>query len=226
MSTARRALAVLPLAAVAAAAPSAQAAPTIATLPCVPYIAGQQTMPILAAGFAPNNFVTVYTNSTSSPTPRILTAARLDGLGIFRMTTQPPSFSRRNGNVEAFNLIAEDKTDPAARVIATMPFQLVRFGMTRSPSPKRPHQTVRYTARGYEPGKRVYAHFRYRGATRRTVSLGIAKGPCGITSRRMRALPTKVRYGSWRAYIDQRSRFSQRTRPQWIDPFTITRASR
>ena len=226
MSIARRALAVLPLAAIAVVAPSAQAAPTIATLPCVPYIAGQQTMPILAAGFTPNNFVTVYTNSTRSPTPRLLTASRLDGLGIFRMTTQPPSFSKPNGNVETFNLIAEDKTNPAAPVIATMPFQLVRFGLTRSPSPKRPHQTVRFTARGFNPGQRVYAHFRYRGSTRRTVSLGIAEGPCGITSRRMRALPTKVRYGSWRAYIDQSRKFSPRTRPQWIDPFTITRVVR
>ena len=37
------------------------------------------------------------------------------------------------------------------------------------------------------------------------------------------ALPTKVRYGTWRAYIDQTKRFSLKTRPQWIDPFTITR---
>lgn len=226
MSIARRALAVLPLAAAAAAAPSAQAAPTILTMPCVPYVAGQLTMPILAAGFTPNNFVTVYTNSTRSPTPRILTASRLDGLGIFRMTTLPPSFSKPNGNVEAFNLIAEDRTNPAAPVIATMPFQVVRFGLTRSPSPKRPRQTVKYTARGFEPGKRVYAHFRYKRSTRRTVSLGIAKGPCGITSRRMRALPTKVRYGPWRAYIDQSRTFSRTTRPQWIDPFTITRVIR
>lgn len=226
MSAARRVLALLPVAAVAMAAPSAQAAPTIATLPCVSYVAGQQTMPVLAAGFTPNNFVTVYTSSIRNPTPRVLTSGRLDGIGVLRTTTLPPSFSKFNGNLESFILIAQDKTNPAAPVIATMPFQVVRFGMTRSPKPKRPRQTVTYTARGYAPGKRVYAHFRYRGVTRRTVSLGIAQGPCGITSRKMRALPTKARYGAWRAYIDQNKRYSPKTRPQWIDPFTITRVLR
>jgi hypothetical protein len=98
--------------------------------------------------------------------------------------------------------------------------------MTRRPNPKGPRQAVTYTARGFTPGKTVYAHFRYGGITRRTVSLGVAKGVCGIATKRMRALPTKVRYGSWRAYIDQSKKFSFKTRPQWIDPFRITRVPR
>lgn len=222
MPVVRRALAALPGVAVAVAASSAQAA-EVKTLPCVPYIAGQQTMPVVATGFAPGNFATFYTNSTASPTPRILTSGRLDGIGGFTGTALPPPFTKTNGNLEAFNLIGEDKTNPAAPVIVTSPFQVVRFGMTRNPAPKRPRQKVTYTARGFTPGTRVYAHFRFGGKTRRTVSLGIAKGPCGITSLKMRALPTKVRYGTWRAYIDQTKRFSVNTRPQWIDPFTITR---
>ncbi|CAN5284666.1 hypothetical protein BH20ACT16_BH20ACT16_00810 [soil metagenome] len=221
----RRTLAVLPVAAVAMAASSAQAA-EVKTLPCVPYIAGQQTMPVVAAGFAPNNFATFYTNSTASPTPRILTSGRLDGIGGFTGVALPPPFTKTNGNLETFNLIGEDKTNPAAPVVVTTPFQVVRFGMTRSPAPKRPRQKVTFTARGFVPDKRVYAHFRFKGVTRRTVSLGIAKGPCGITSLKMRALPTKVRYGTWRAYIDQTKKFSVATRPQWIDPFTITRVLR
>jgi len=225
MSAVRRALAVLPVAAVAMAAPSAQAA-EIKTLPCVPYVAGQQSMPIVAAGFTPGSFVTVYTNTTANPTPRILTSSRLDALGGFQLATLPPPFTKTNGNLETFNLIVEDKTNPAAPIIAAVPFQVVRFGMTRNPTPKRPRQRVTYTARGFTPGKPVYAHFSFKGVTRRTVSLGTAKGPCGITSKRMRALPTKVRYGAWRAYIDQTKTFSAKTRPQWIDPFTITRVLR
>jgi len=207
------------------AAPSAQAA-EIKTLPCVPYVAGQQSMPVVAAGFTPGSFVTVYTNTTANPTPRILTSSRLDALGGFQLATLPPPFTKTNGNLETFNLIVEDKTNPAAPIIAAVPFQVVRFGMTRNPTPKRPRQRVTYTARGFTPGKPVYAHFSFKGVTRRTVSLGTAKGPCGITSKRMRALPTKVRYGAWRAYIDQTKTFSAKTRPQWIDPFTITRVLR
>ena len=225
MSAVRRAFAVLPVAAVAMAAPSAQAA-EIKTLPCVPYVAGQQTMPVVALGFTPGGFVTVYTNTTANPTPRILTSSRLDTAGGFQAATLPPPFAKTSDNLETFNLIAEDKANPAAPILATVPFQVVRFGMTRHPNPKRPRQKVTYTARGFVPCKPVYAHFRYKGTTRRTVSLGNAKGPCGITSRRMRALPTKVRYGAWRAYIDQTKKFSAATRPQWIDPFTITRVLR
>lgn len=234
MSAVRRALAVLPAAAVVTAAPSAGAA-EIKTFPCVSYISGQQTMPVAAAGFTPGGLVTLYTNSRAATTPRILLSVRVNAVGGFQTATLPPPFTRSGDNLETFNLIAEDKTDPAAPVIAIAPFQVVRFGMTRSPEPKRPGQAVTYTARGFLPGKRVYAHFRHggrtnsdergwrRATTRRTVSLGIAKGPCGITSKRMRALPTRVRYGSWRVYVDQSRRFSMRTRPQWIDSFSISR---
>ena len=219
MSAVRRAFAVLPVAAVAMAAPSAQAA-EIKTLPCVPYVAGQQTMPVVALGFTPGGFVTVYTNTTANPTPRILTSSRLDAAGGFQAATLPPPFAKTSDNLATFNLIAEDKANPAAPILATVPFQVVRFGMTRHPNPKRPRQKVTYTARGFVPGKPVYAHFRYKGTTRRTVSLGNAKGPCGITSKRMRALPTKVRYGDWRTYTNQ-SRTSASAEPLWKDGFRI-----
>ena len=226
MSASRRVLAVLPIAAIASVTPAAHAAPEIKTLPCVPYVEGQQTMPVAASGFTPGRFITVYTNTTQNPAPRVLVSGTLDGIGGYQTVTTPPPFTKGDrGNLETFNLIAEDKTNPALPLLAVAPFQVVRFGMTRSPSPERPRQRVTYTARGFAPGKRVYAHFRFGGVTRRTVSLGIAKGPCGITSKRMRALPTRVRYGNWRAYIDQSKRFSPRTRPQWIDPFSITRTA-
>ena len=238
MPAVRRALAALPVATLAMTVPSAQAA-EVKTLPCVPYVSGQQTMPVAASGFTPGGLVTLYTSTPNSPAPRILTSARLDARGAFLSVPAaqatapgaiqhqlPPPFAPSSRNLQTFSLLAEDKSEPGAPILASTSFQVVRFGMTRSPDPKRPRQTVKYTARGFLPGQRVYAHFRHRGVTRRTVSLGIAKGPCGITSRRMRALPTKVRYGDWRAYIDQSRRFSRRTRPQWIDPFTITRPRR
>jgi hypothetical protein len=237
MPAVRRALAVLPVAAVAMAASPAQAA-QVKTLPCVPFVSGQATMPIVATGFTPGGSTTISTNTAANPTPQILASGRLDGLGAFAAATRPPSFTRVNDNLETFNLIAEDRSNPAAPIVAAVPFQVVRFGMSRNPSPKRPRQAVTYTARGFMPGRPVYAHFRYGGRkdptprtwarvpTRRTVSLGVAEGPCGITTKRMRALPTKVRYGFWRAYIDQSKRFSVKTRPQWIDPFKITRVLR
>lgn len=183
-------------------------------------------MPLLAAGFTPASLITVHTSSHSDPRPQILTSGQLDGLGAFARVVMPPTFAEHDRNLESFDLIAEDRTNPAAPIIATTAFQVVRFGVTRSPAPRRPQQKVRYTARGFTPGRRVYAHFRFEGSTRRTVSLGVASGPCGITSRRMRALPTRARYGRWRVHVDQSQRFSVKTRPQWIDPFAITRRRR
>jgi hypothetical protein len=223
MSVARRALAVLPVVALAAATPTASAAPVVQTQACVPYVAGEKTMLLGVAGFAPGSFVQLHTTSAASATPRILTSGRLDGIGSYSEAVSPPPFTKNNGNRETFNLIASDSTNPAAPLAAFTQFQVVRFGLTVVPEPKRPSTRVKFTARGFTPDKRIYAHFRFAGKTRRTVSLGIAKGPCGIASKRMRALPTKARYGTWRAYIDQSKRFSVSTRPQWASSLTVYR---
>ena len=221
MSAARRALAVLPVLAVAVAAPQPAQAATITTVPCFPYIQGEETkLPIVATGFTPGAFVRVYMSPTNTP-PQIKDSTTADAAGNFGLASFPPSFSPFNRNLQTFNLIGEDRTNPAAPIIGASTFQMARFGLTSSPStPKRPGQTVKYTARGFTAGKPVYIHFRFAGKTRRTVRLGVAQGPCGIVSKRMRALPTKVRYGSWRTYTNQ-SRTSASATPLWKDGFTI-----
>jgi hypothetical protein len=226
MSVVRRFLAVLPVAALAAAASSASAAPVVQTQPCVPYVDNEKTMLVGVAGFVPGGLVQLHTTSAGAPAPRYLASGTLDGIGTFRDVVSPPLFSRTSANVETFNLIASDSTNPAAPLVAVTPFQVVRFGLTRTPTPKKPTSRVKVTARGFTPGKRVYAHFRFAGKTRRTVSLGIAKGVCGIAAKRMRALPTKARYGNWTAYIDQKKRFSAKTLPHVIDKFRIYRTVR
>lgn len=219
----RRALAVLPVAAAAAALAAPANAATIKTEPCVRYVAGQQTMTILGAGYSPNGFVSMATITKAAPNPAVFSSSPVTATGAFLKTTTPPPFSSATRNLESFLLVGTDSSNPAAPLLATFPFQVVRFGSTTSPTPKRPTSTVTYTARGFVTGKRVYIHFRFGGKTRRTVSLGVAKGPCGITSKRMRALPTKARYGVWTSYTDQSKKFSVKTRPAWKDSFTIFR---
>jgi hypothetical protein len=224
MTVLRRALAVLPVSAVTAAmAAGPSSAATIQTDPCARYVAGQQTMTVIGAGFTPNGFVSLSTITKAAPTPAPFSSSPVLPTGAFLKATLPPPFSSPTRNLESFLLVASDATNPAAPLLATTPFQVVRFGSTTSPSPKRPTSTVTYTARGFATGKRVYIHFRFGGKTRRTVDLGVAKGPCGITSKRMRALPTKARYGIWTTYTDQTKRFSAKTRPAWKDSFTIFR---
>lgn len=220
MSAVRRALAVLPVVAVAVVSTPAQAA-TVTTVPCFPYVqGGDAKLPIVAAGFTPGSFVRIYMSPVGKP-PAIATSANADAAGAFGLQAFPPSFSPFSRNLQTFNLIGEDKTNPAAPIIAASTFQMARFGLTSNPSsPKRPGQKVKYTARGFTEGKPVYVHFSFKGKTRRTVRLGVAKGPCGIVAKRMRALPTKVRYGAWRTYTNQ-SRTSAKATPLWKDGFTI-----
>lgn len=223
MSVSRRVLAVGPVAALAcASAPSAHAAPAIRTLPCVGYVKGQTTMPVFGTGFTPGGAVMLYTNSAAKPAAAPLFTPKVSLIGAFQLQLAPPPFSPASRNRQTFKLIAQDATTPGAPVTVAAQFELVRFGLRQAPAAQYPGQPVTYTARGYRPGKPVYMHFRFAGKTRRTVKLGIAAAPCGIVSRTMSALPTKILYGPWQAHVDQTKRFSARTRPQWIDTFTIT----
>ena len=223
MTALRRALAVLPIGALAAAAAATPAqGAAIKTDACVRYVAGEATMTIIGAGFTPNGFVSLSAITKTKPTPTVFSSSSLEPNGAFLKSALPPPFSSPKRNLETFGLVATDNTNPAAPILATTTFRVVRFGLTASPAPRRPTSRVTYTARGFTTGRPVYVHFRFNGATRRTVSLGLAKGPCGIASKRMRALPTKARYGQWTSYTNQ-SRRSARALPYWKDAFTIFR---
>lgn len=226
MTALRRALAALALPALAATAPTAQAA-DIWTQPCVPYIADQPTMLVSGSGFHAGATVALATNHAAASPLRPLDQGRADAAGALPLvTTLPPPFDPTGRNVQTFSLVAAELADPHAPVLATTTFQVVRFGLARSPKPRYGSSRVTFTARGFTPGQPVYLHFRFGGVTRRTVSLGAAQGPCGIASRRMRALPTRARYGAWRVYVDQSPTFAPTTLPQWVDAFRIYRAGR
>ncbi len=221
MSAVRRALAILPVAAATLAIAQPAQAATITTVPCFAYVQGAATkLPVVAAGFTPGSFVRVYVSPVNKP-PALSTSTIADASGAFGLQAFAPSFAPSNRHLQTFNLIGEDRTNPAAPIVGASTFQMARFGLTSSPSrPRRPGQRVTYTARGFKAGKAVYIHFRFQGKTRRTVRLGVAKGPCGVVSKSMSALPTRVRYGAWRTYTNQ-SRTSAGATPLWKDGFTI-----
>lgn len=217
-----RSFAALPIAGLALMVSAGPAgAAVVRTDSCVRYVAGKPTMTIIGAGFTPGSLVSLATATTARPAPSLFSSARVLPTGAFLKQTTPPSFNPFNRTLQSYTLVALESGNPAN--VAITPFKVARFGMRMSPTPKRPTQKVTYTARGFTAGKPVYVHFRFGGVTRRTVSLGLAKGACGTASRKMRALPTKVRYGNWTTYTDQRKRFSAKTRPVWKDGFRIFR---
>ena len=196
----------------AVAACEASAAPTIATkIPCVANLGlgGAMTLPLTGSGFTPNGVVALQTSTSSNPAPKNLTNVNADASGNIASRVDPPAFKSASTVQQTFHLIAIEAANPANTATAT--FRQVRFGFDARPSTGRPARRVTYTARGFLPGKPVYAHFRFRGRTRRNMRIGVAHAPCGIASKKMRLLPTKTRFGTWTIYMDQAPTYSKAT---------------
>lgn len=208
--------------AIAVAAPAHAA--TVTTLPCVPVVAALSstpTMPITGAGFTPGSLVTLRYATAVSPTPTFLTSITADVAGNFSTAARPPLFNKFDTQLQTFGLSATDGTNPA--LVAATQYEQVRVGYTTNPRSGKPSRTATHTVRGFPAGKNTYLHFRFRGKTKRNVKLGVAKGVCGIVSKRMRLLPARSRPGVWTVYADQKSKFSKNTRPQLKYSFRITR---
>jgi hypothetical protein len=230
MLVSRRFLAASSAAALAVAvgdAGAASAAPTIAAkLSCVANlgIGGALTLPVAGSGFSPNGVVTLTTSTASSPTPKDLTSVNADPNGNIDTRVDPPAFRSTSTVEQSFNLIATDAANPANT--ATSTFREVRFGFDANPDTGRPARRVTYTARGFLPGKAVYAHFRFHGRTYRDAKIGVAAAPCGIVSKKMRLLPAKTRFGRWTIYMDQAPTYSKSTLLQAKGSLVIQRTLR
>ncbi|HEV7882932.1 MAG TPA: hypothetical protein VGO81_05140 [Solirubrobacteraceae bacterium] len=230
MLVSRRVLAASSAAALAAAvgvASAASAAPTIASkIPCVANLGltGALTLPVVGTGFSPNGVVALSTSTASSPAPKALTSVTADPNGNIDTRVDPPAFRSTSTVEQSFNLIAIDAANPVN--IATSTFRQVRFGFDANPDTGRPARRVTYTARGFLPGKAVYAHFRFGGRTRRDVKIGVAGGACGIASKKMRLLPAKTRFGRWAIYMDQAPTYSKSTLLQAKGSLVIQRTLR
>jgi|GEM_PF-1767783 len=198
-------------AATAGLAAQASAATISTTIPCVANLGfgGALTLPLAGTGFTAGGSVTIRTSSPSDPTVRDLTTLTADAAGNIAAQTRidPPPLRSPTTIQQAFTLVAIDGANPAN--VATTTFKQVAFGFSASPDTGKPSRKVTYTARGYLPGKPVYAHFRFGGITRRDVKLGVATSPCGIVSKKMRLLPTKTRFGTWTVYMDHLPTYSK-----------------
>jgi hypothetical protein len=206
------------------AAPRAGAqapAPVVSvTIGCVIFSGAYNELqvPLKGSGFSPStagmpNVVTLQTTTPSEPGPKFLGTTQTDASGAFFGATPPAIFKTNKTQSETFTLIATDGLNP--QISATTTFRQVRAGYTREPDPTRPEQKVRHVARGFQTGETIWAHFRHGGKTQATKRLGVAKGPCGIASRKMRALPvSNPDVGTWKVYVDQRKTYAVTTRPQ------------
>ncbi|MBA3746357.1 MAG: hypothetical protein H0W96_02560 [Solirubrobacterales bacterium] len=206
-------------AALALAAPAGAA--TLATSPCVRTVDGQGVVPITGTGFTPGAPITVKYATKTNPTPSFLSSATADPAGNFTIAPRAPGFNPFGRQLQTFGISATDGVNPA--LVAATTFEQVRIGYATNPSRGRPSRKVLHTVRGFPSGRNVYLHFRFGGKTIRNVKVGLAKGVCGVASKRMRLLPARSRPGTWAIYVDQSKAFSRRTEAQLKYSLTITR---
>jgi hypothetical protein len=211
MHVPRRALAAVAALAAAAANAAPASAATLTVPPCIVEYGspGLLNLGIAGTGFTPGGFVAIESMTAANPAPQPVTSSTADPAGNFITKTGALGFNKFDTTDQTYTVIATDRMNPA--ITATTTLRQVRFGFDAKPDSGQPGRRVLYTARGFAPGQPVYGHFRFGGKTRRNIKIGIAAAPCGTVSRRMRLLPTKLRFGTWSVYMDQARVFSPRT---------------
>ena len=210
MTALRRALAVVPLGALAAAVAAAPAgAAASRPTPACATSRAQPTMTDHRRGLHAQRLVTLATPTKATPRPRRSPRAPCSPTGAFLQTTLPPPFSSPKRNLESFTLVGVDSTNPAAPLTRD---DAVSGRALRADDEARAqaadvegHVHRARLRRRASPCSSTSASAGSPGARSRSAS---RRAPCGIASKRMRALPTKARYGMWTSYTDQSRQFS------------------
>ncbi len=182
----------------------AQAAPELVTPldPCYVVAQENQRQPVLVAakGFTPLNLVEIYIDNVLQARTTALVDGTINGnvLAPFQEEGTGP-FTLRLSEVEV----------PTNTLAATT--LVTRLAVEQSPPRASTAQRVRFKGRGFtEPGLPVYAHYVFAGKVRRSVRLGLPKGPCGTFNFKRKQFPFKKspRRGTWTIQFDQHPQYN------------------
>jgi hypothetical protein len=99
---------------------------------------------------------------------------------------------------------------------------------SNAPVEGNPNAVTTWEFANFKPGRWIYGHFRFKGTTQRTIRFGRAgEAPCGQLSVRARRVPVpRLHAGRWRLQIDQRKRYSIKTKPRFVVKFSLMRRPR
>jgi hypothetical protein len=183
-------------------APAAAQAQTPGTLvpltPCIRFVdASVKSWALQGAGFAPNAAVTIASDGTPIDT------IQADAAGGFQSPVNAPPI---NGNRANVSITADDGQGHPAGPLA---LPEVKLGVVW-PSNASARKRVSFRAYGFEPGKTVYLHIRRGGKTRGTFKIGRADSPCGITKRKLRAMPlSRYSTGTYEFWFGSTKKFDR-----------------
>jgi len=189
--------------------PAAQAAPVIAVdKPCY----GDRTdseYVVTGTGFTPNAQIPL--TRSGPPGTADASSAFTDAAGSFSTPFATPFLSERIA--ATLTLTATDPALGAAVTQFQAVHQSVRYSQTRVRSMR---QYVTVSIGGLRPDARVYAHYLRAGRLRGASTLGIASGPCGVISKRVRLVPLATApLGNWLIQYDSSKRYNKYFKPAY-----------
>lgn len=189
----------------ALAVPAPSLAATLAPLkPCYVSVATSppqlELINVAGGGFAPNAKVDIAVDGRPA-----VSNVPVDAQGNLPAGVRAPAPFTPEGD-RPFQLVATQQGDPAAT--ASQSSRVSALNVRIKPRRARPSSRVRFQGRGFTGPGRVYAHYRYKNRTRKTVSFK-PKGACGTFSARKRQIPLpRVGTGRWTVQFDQQKRYA------------------
>lgn len=209
--THRRPAALAALAAVTAlAAPAAAHGAAFATLkPCYVSLPGEdmrtEAINLAGTGFTPGAKVDVAIDGD-----RAISGATADAAGNIGgdpanpLVAGAPYLTRGERN---FQIVATEQGADAPAASQTT--RVTALQVSLSPSRAKPSSRVRFRGRGFTGPGKVYAHYRFKGKTRKTVRFS-QKGACGTFSSRKRQIPvSNPGTGRWSLQFDQQKKYAR-----------------
>jgi hypothetical protein len=160
----------------------------------------RQLVTIAASGFTPFKTVEVVMDDIFQTHADVLYDGHVNG--------RWPAPWEEDGT-RPFTLRLSEVGNPANTLTATS--MVTRLGVEQSPRSASTRDKVRFKGRGFmDLATPVYAHYVFAGKVRRTVKLGLPKGPCGTFSVRKRQFPFKKspNQGRWTIQFDQNSYYN------------------
>lgn len=193
---------VIVLAAGLGAAPAAQAATVASQVPCVRYVPGVKSFPLVATGFPAGAALTFSADGSS------FGRGQADPAGNFDNAADPffPPTLPFGKNLRTYDITVDDGQGTIAGPVRVPVSRITVVAPSRS----KPTRRVRFRVFGFLPGRRTYLHVRRNGRTKGRFSLGRTQGPCGTLTKRMRFMPVRnYRTGTYRYYFSHSRRFKK-----------------
>ena len=189
------------------------------------YTQGQPIV-LTGAGFTPGGpipFLGAFAGRNGNAAAAVPLGAPVtaDPAGALSARIPAPALSSDNDVTETLTITANDQTKQAAQpplppteVAATtqVTLSLWLVGVVAWLNGNGdPRASSDFIAVGWEPFRRIYAHYFLNGTRVRSIRIGAVSGPCGDLAKRIRQFPFRpVRAGQWTVYFSPTQVFDRR----------------